>query len=436
MKKFSLIFLLIVFCGFALAEDTPTPTLTPIISLSKSADTSSGVYPSHVYSVLELDNNIVDLMGNTNWVNTGATFHSNIKKYGNHSAGFFNNSYRINTSPNFPNNTLHSVQLYFRLTSSSANQDRIVSFSGVRSVALGGDRQLYVRWAFVDYFSGVDKTLSNDVWYRLNVDYAPDKIKFYINGDKWIEVPPEPYFTYIAIGNYTSDTSALNGYIDRVILSTTTTGGAETKPIWKHGDTVTYSLNYSVTNTAENVVIYDTIPDNIEFVGSTGGTLTAGVVYWNEGTTTNAFGVIRKWWGTLKNTLVGLFTNTAVITADGMPTIEASEEINVASPTATVTPTVTPTITPTVTETVTETNTQTVTETVTPTITQTITETVTPTITQTITLTATPIIKPAIHSDENNGGIWHRFRMWFNHNNLLPHNIYADFYAIKYDEVA
>jgi hypothetical protein len=88
--------------------------------------------------------------------------------------------------------------------------------------------------------------------------------------------------------------------------------------------------------------------------------------------------------------------------------------------------------TPTPTETVTETITPTITSTVTPT--RTVTQTATPS--PTITLTATPIIKPAIHSDENNGGIWHRFRMWFNHNSLLPHNIYADFYAIKYDEVA
>jgi hypothetical protein len=79
-------------------------------------------------------------------------------------------------------------------------------------------------------------------------------------------------------------------------------------------------------------------------------------------------------------------------------------------------------------------NTPTITQTNTPTSTPTITQTATPS--PTITLTATPIIKPAIHSDENNGGIWHRFRMWFNHNSLLPHNIYADFYAIKYDEVA
>jgi hypothetical protein len=138
-------------------------------------------------------------------------------------------------------------------------------------------------------------------------------------------------------------------------------------------------------------------------VGSTGGTLTAGVVYWEEGNTTNAFGVIRKWWGTLKNTLVGLFTNTAVITADGMPTVEASEEINVASPTPTVSNTITPTIT----------------------------HTLTITATPTITLTATPIIKPAIHSDENNGGIWHRFRMWFNHNTILPRQIFAEVFNKK-----
>jgi hypothetical protein len=122
----------------------------------------------------------------------------------------------------------------------------------------------------------------------------------------------------------------------------------------------------------------------------------------------------------------------------GVRRIQLQITDNTPTPTETVTETVTPTITETITDTITATITETITQTITETVTPTITQTVTPTITATptITLTATPIIKPAIHSDENNGGIWHRFRMWFNHNNLLPHNIYADFYAIKYDEVA
>lgn len=108
-------------------------------------------------------------------------------------------------------------------------------------------------------------------------------------------------------------------------------------------------------------------------------------------------------------------------TADGTP---VSACITVVAGTATNTPSPTGTPTYTATETYTPTYTPTGTPTFTATLTITFTKTITPT--RTVTATITPIIKPQIHGDENNGGFWHRWRMWFNNNILLKGETYTE----------
>ena len=116
-------------------------------------------------------------------------------------------------------------------------------------------------------------------------------------------------------------------------------------------------------------------------------------ISWDVGNTSNAYGRVYRWWGKLKEGIIGLVTNVANIFVKDMPVKVSTDDIYVNSPT--VTETVTPTITQTVTETSTATKTVTATRTVTITVTPTNTSTTTPT--PTITMTATQVPNSSIN---------------------------------------
>jgi hypothetical protein len=548
MKKFSLIFLLVLFCGFAWAEDTPTPTPTPTpyFYLSKSSDktvynpgdtityylnitTTGGVTNLKVWdTVPAYGDKRIEVLGSNNdgyyfgennvdWelvtINSGLGINLNnfgdvvydgkiwkIGGAGNATVAYSVDGTSFITTGSIPNISSSAVEavvyngyIYigsFQNSDSSSvhiwRTNNGVDFEAVtlnanipaRRIIDGGfivyDNKLWIIGGRV----GAILTSLRDVWYSTDgADWTPAtqnaqwsgrmrQVVTVFNNKMWVmggypgsvyskqdiwsstdgitwtqELATAPFDNFVFARSVVHNGRLYITGGSSVYDNTTSRWGVN--EVWSTADGVKWvksTINapwkgrYLSGAVEFNNSIYifggsgnesGTVPADVwksVFV-----TPTVQVVGFNPTpASTVVSGGIRQyvWWGKITEGIIGTVKNIFGIKGSNAPVYYAETDIIVNSPTNT--PTVTPTITQTVTETATATVTPTITSTVTPTITA----------TPTITLTATPIIKPAIHSDENNGGIWHRFRMWFNHNSLLPHNIYADFYAIKYDEVA
>ena len=228
-------------------------------------------------------------------------------------------------------------------------------------------------------------------WYRVRVDVQQTGSFYTLKARVWPKGDPEPNVWHLIDStNFPVDT-------------TWRCDGLGTYNNWRPGVSEQRG-DSNVKNSYDNFVIYeprtnanatlfDTIPAQINYVGSTGplgpGSLSGGVISWNLGTIANESGSYT-WWGIVNG--CGTITNQAGIdSTSNNPVFSNITSLNVVCGTPTFTPTRTLTQTWTNTATPTFTNTPPYTLTATPTITTTSTNTpvFSPTNTPTITMTAT-----------------------------------------------
>ena len=197
MKKFSLIFLLVLFCGFTYKLQG---------------------YDSNTISVLEFENNVIDSIGNT-WISYAwggtPTYSNTIKKFGNYSAGVFDVGKFISpgTSSIYPK----TIEIWVYLPSSITWTSKQTIWRSTDAIErLDVDLSNNV----LNYRTISMGSLSRDVWTHISVTYDSVTTRAYVNNQYkgYIDNTYLPK-ALVPIGGFNATLGAFTGYVDRLILS-------------------------------------------------------------------------------------------------------------------------------------------------------------------------------------------------------------------------
>lgn len=211
---------------------------------SLQADT---YYDSSVISVLELENNITDVYGNTNWAQSGTIQFSNTALYGTYSAGTFTTATRIYAT----NLSWNTFELDFYIPSS------ITYTVGLGVVAANQFFQVLHTYAdskivfYAPGYSSIGRVVDYDVWHHFAVTItAGARINGLLDGTMLYSAPRTTNEEAVYVGNYKANLIApFAGFVDRIVLSNISKSSAQMPSLPDHSATPTITPTYTPTPT-------------------------------------------------------------------------------------------------------------------------------------------------------------------------------------------
>jgi len=206
-------------------------------------------YDSSVISVLELENNITDIYGNTGWTSSNMIYSNTVYKYGSYSAGLKNNN-SMNFKLNVDSNTWKTVEFYAYYSVTSATN--MYMSSSPEMFIMPNTTNLRV------YANGGNVTITpmtQNAWHHLAYTFDGTNVKAYLD-NSLIGTRSAAGLTYTAIWlfNRTALVQPFGGYMDRVVISNIVKTSFPSLPEHTATPSITMTVTPTITQTVTQTI--------------------------------------------------------------------------------------------------------------------------------------------------------------------------------------